>query len=107
MGGHVTVTCDSETGGTIRVFVNAIQGWEYSLNGQNYVSHPVGKWLTVEVPAGHNTVTFRYEPWYAWVGFLMIPIAWIVVFTLLGITSWSSRMQGKRDDQELQDLPTV
>jgi hypothetical protein len=105
IGGHVTVSCDSETGGTIRVFVNAIQGWEYSLNGQNYVSHPVGKWLTVEVPAGQNTVTFRYEPWYAWVGFLMIPIAWVVVFTLLVITSWTSVRKGTGDDQHLQNLP--
>jgi hypothetical protein len=93
IGGHVTVSCNSEKSGMIRVLVNAVPGWEYSLNGDDYRAEPVGQWLTVDVPAGQNTVIFRYEPWYAWAGLFMIPLSWITVIALLVYTTRRASVQ--------------
>ena len=92
-GGHITVACDAESSGTIRVLANAVPGWEYSLNGNDYVAASVGQWLSVDVPAGKNTVVFRYEPWYAWVALLLIPLTWILVLTLLVQSFWRGSPQ--------------
>jgi hypothetical protein len=93
IGGQVTVSCNSEKSGMIRVLVNAVPGWEYSLNGDDYRAEPVGQWLTVDVPAGQNTVIFRYEPWYAWAGLFMIPLSWITVIALLVYTTRRASVQ--------------
>ena len=88
MGGHITVACDAQNSGTMRVFVNAVPGWEYSLNGNEYVAAAVGQWLSVDISAGKNTVVFRYEPWYAWVALSLIPLTWILVLALLVQSYW-------------------
>lgn len=93
VGGHITVTCDAQNSGTMRVLVNAVPGWEYSLNGNEYVAAAVGQWLSVDISAGKNTVVFRYEPWYAWVALFLIPLTWILVLALLVQSYWRGSPQ--------------
>ena len=69
-GGEIDVTCDTPDAGRLVVYENAWDGWRASLAGQ-----PVPllntDWLSIDVPAGEHQVSFRYQPWDAWLGLVL------------------------------------
>jgi hypothetical protein len=80
--GVISVTCASEEPGTVRLLVHALPGWEYALEGQSYQSVSGRDWLTAPFPIGQHTITFRYGPWYAWAGLIMLAVPWLLIFSL-------------------------
>ncbi len=48
--------------GTLTVKENSWSGWRAAVDGNRAALEP-GRWLSVELPAGTHTVTFRYRPW--------------------------------------------
>jgi uncharacterized membrane protein YfhO len=66
-GGHIDVTCESDTAGTLFVIERALGGWKASRDGE---SIPLldGDWLAVHAPAGKHEYNFRYRPWDAPLG---------------------------------------
>jgi len=61
-GGNLTVTCDAEYNGRLVIQENNWSGWKGWMDGKRV--NIFGKqWISVEVPKGNHTYTFRYQPW--------------------------------------------
>lgn len=82
-GGDITVECEADEAGILRVHEFALDGWMVTSSDGTTSPVPIGDWLTVATPAGGTTYRFTYTPWYAWVGVWLIPTSWFVVFVLL------------------------
>ncbi|HYR46155.1 MAG TPA: hypothetical protein VER78_04050, partial [Thermoanaerobaculia bacterium] len=61
-GGNIDVLCDTPSAGALIVRENSWSGWKARLAGREWRLLP-GRWLSVELPRGHNTIQFRYRPW--------------------------------------------
>jgi hypothetical protein len=80
--GVISVTCASEQQGLVKLLVHALPGWEYALDGHSYQAVSGREWLTAPFPIGEHTITFRYAPWYAWAGLIMLMVPWVLVIGL-------------------------
>lgn len=70
LGGNLDVFCQTKTAGTLIVQENQWDGWKAWLNAEALPLLP-GRWLAIELPAGENTILFRYRPWDAPLGILL------------------------------------
>ncbi len=62
VGGHIDVHCATKQAGQLVVKENTWTGWEAAIDGQS-VPLRESRWLSVLVPTGKHTITFRYRPW--------------------------------------------
>lgn len=85
--GVISVTCASEEQGTVRLLVHALPGWEYALEGHSFQPISGREWLSAPLPSGKQIITFRYSPWYAWAGLIMLPVSWVLIFALCVIST--------------------
>ena len=78
-GGVITVACSAPVPGVLRVFEHNLAGWEVT---QSENTRPVRRdndWLTADVAAGSQQVTFRYAPWSAVIGVALSIFGWVLV----------------------------
>ena len=74
-GGNIDVLCVSPDGGLLTVMENNYSGWKVSINDQP-AKLLQEDWLSIEIPPGKQSVSFRYRPLDVMIG---------VVLTVLGI----------------------
>lgn len=70
LGGDVDVECNLRQAGLLTVEENSWPGWNATVDGQP-VPLDQGRWLAVNLPAGHHVVSFRYRPWDVLIGSLL------------------------------------
>ncbi len=70
VAGDIDVRCDAPWPGVLTVKENSWPGWRAYVDGRP-APLQAGRWLTVDLPAGGHTVTFRYRPWDAPLGLLL------------------------------------
>jgi hypothetical protein len=80
--GDLDVTCQSDAGGLLEVKEIAYNGWQASVDGK---SAKIGEtvFLTVPMPAGLHTASFRYRPWDVPAGFLISICGWVLAAAYL------------------------
>jgi hypothetical protein len=66
-GGHIDVTCNASSPGTLVVHENLWYGW-YARRDGTSVDLINDTWLQVYAPAGEHHYTFRYHPLYIYLG---------------------------------------
>ena len=99
IGGKIDVVCDSKDGGVLTVMENNYSGWKVWINGQRS-RNVYGNWLSVDLSAGHNRVSFRYRPWDVLVGSIM---------TLSGIilAVWFEIIQSRGKNQATEEKGAI
>lgn len=99
--GDLEVTCQSDAGGLLEVKEFAYSGWQAAVDGK---SAKVGKtvFLSVLMPAGLHTASFRYRPWDVPAGLLISIFGWILSAAYL----WRGRKEpgAVRVGEEIQPL---
>ncbi len=76
-GGSIDVTCSVANFGVLTVKENSWSGWQAAVNGEA-VALRDDQWLSVVVPAGSSTVSFRYMPWDVPVGLALLLVGLLV-----------------------------
>jgi hypothetical protein len=92
-GGTIDVICNAEQPGVLVVKENNWHGWQAQVGGQETPLH-AGRWLSVDVPAGVQTVGFTYRPWDVPVGFALWVLGLLLalyLWRLEGITTTPNR----------------
>jgi hypothetical protein len=80
IGGHIDVSCNSASDGTLTVMENTWDGWTVETDGA-IASLGSGPWLTTDAPAGEHQFKFRYRPWD-------IPAGLLLSLAGLGLAGW-------------------
>ncbi len=86
LGGHIDVTCNASSPGTLIVHENLWSGW-YARRDGTSVDLINDTWLQVYAPAGEHHYTFRYNPLYVYLG-LAITVSGCAWATIL----WKNRI---------------
>jgi hypothetical protein len=79
-GGLIQVLCTADQAGQLTVREHAWPDWTVLVNDQPTGLIP-GEWLQVNLPAGQNRITFRYQPWD-------IPVGLFVSLVGIFISIW-------------------
>ena len=82
MGGDIDVTCDLTRPGRLEIRENTWTGWSASVARTAVPLNTDTQWLSVGLNAGHSVVQFRYRPWDAPLGVLLMIIGLIVSILL-------------------------
>jgi hypothetical protein len=85
IGGDIDIECDLPQSGTLRVIENSWDGWAAQANGQALALMP-GQWLSVDLPAGKQTIQFRYRPWDVPLGVLLFALGAVLAARLFFAT---------------------
>lgn len=87
IGGNIDVDCTTTRPGILTVKENNWSGWNARIDGRQVALQPT-RWLTLDLPAGRHTISFRYRPWDVPLGLL------VSLFGLaLAVSQW------RRDEQ--------
>ncbi len=78
--GDISITCTTSEAGTLTVQEYSWTGWRASINGEKTLLQDA-PWLWVDLPAGNNTIEFRYRPWD-------VPLGLIVMALGLSLSIW-------------------
>ncbi len=70
-GGNIDVVCDLVQPGRLVVREYSLSGWRVRVDDRP-VPLIVGTWLTTSLESGQHEISFRYRPWDAPVGILMM-----------------------------------
>jgi hypothetical protein len=76
VAGIVDLTCTTTQPGVLVVQEHDMPDWNATVNGNSLQLSEGTGWLTLELPAGTNTIQFRYQPWYVVPSLMISVIGW-------------------------------
>lgn len=82
VGGNLEVTCRISREGALVIQENNWSGWRAYIDGQRAMLQD-SPWLSVRLPAGEQTVSFRYRPWDVLLGF-----GFLIVGIVISVAMW-------------------
>ncbi|MGB7537588.1 MAG: hypothetical protein WBM17_03540 [Anaerolineales bacterium] len=88
MWGDLEVICTSEAPGLLELKEYFYSGWQAAVDGTPAAIEET-QFLSVPMPAGTHTASFRFRPWDVPVGFLISVFGWIAT----GVYIWRGRKE--------------